>query len=102
MKKLLLFCIRTYQAYLSPLKPRGCCRFAPVCSEYARVAIDRFGAFKGGYLAICRLWRCNPLFPGGYDPVPTVFAWRRRNRHYQGYDPADPECDQACDTDLEA
>jgi len=80
MKKILLALIVFYQRALSPLKKHGTCRFLPTCSEYAYVAVKRFGALKGSYLAIGRLLRCHPLCPGGYDPVPTVFAWRRKNR----------------------
>ncbi len=69
MKKAFLSMIRFYQRKISPLfSPR--CRFYPTCSQYAVEAIERFGAFKGGLLALWRLLRCNPLFPGGYDPVP--------------------------------
>ena len=69
MKRLLLSMIRFYRLYLSPLKP-GCCRFIPTCSEYALVAIERFGAAKGTWLAVRRILRCHPFCKGGYDPVP--------------------------------
>ena len=46
------------------------CRFHPSCSSYAIQAIEKHGAFKGCYLAIKRLLRCQPFHPGGYDPVP--------------------------------
>ena len=69
MKKLTIKIIRFYQKKISPLfGPR--CRYYPTCSQYAVEAVERFGAFKGSFLAIYRLLRCNPLFPGGYDPVP--------------------------------
>ena len=42
----------------------------PTCSQYAIEAIERFGAFKGGYLAVRRLLKCHPFHMGGYDPVP--------------------------------
>ncbi len=69
MKKILLACIRFYRACLSPGKP-SCCRFTPTCSQYALEAIEKYGACKGGYLALRRLLRCHP-FSGrsGYDPV---------------------------------
>lgn len=69
MKQLLLRLICFYQKRISPLSPPKC-RFYPTCSHYAVEAIERFGALKGGALAAWRLLRCNPLFPGGFDPVP--------------------------------
>jgi len=61
--------IRAYQRFLSPLLgPR--CRFYPSCSHYAAEAIERHGPVKGSCLALCRIVRCHPLNPGGYDPVP--------------------------------
>lgn len=72
MKTLLLRLIRFYRRKISPNK-RACCRFVPTCSEYAMIAIERFGAWKGGWLALRRLLRCNPFCRGGYDPVPTIF-----------------------------
>ncbi len=46
------------------------CRYTPTCSQYALVAIERYGARKGGLMAIKRLLRCHPFHPGGWDPVP--------------------------------
>lgn len=69
MKKILIFLINFYQKSISPLK-KPCCRFTPCCSDYAKEAVERFGALKGGRLALCRFLRCNPFFKGGYDPVP--------------------------------
>lgn len=61
--------IRFYQYVISPmLGPR--CRFYPSCSQYAIEAVQRYGAFKGGWLALKRIIRCNPLSEGGEDPVP--------------------------------
>ncbi len=69
MKKLLIKAIKFYQKKISPhFAPR--CRFYPTCSQYALEAIERHGAVKGSVLTVLRLLRCNPLFPGGYDPVP--------------------------------
>lgn len=69
MKFLMMSLIRFYMKFISPLK-KPCCRFVPTCSEYALEAIERFGAFRGGFMAFCRILRCNPFCKGGYDPVP--------------------------------
>ena len=74
MKKILIFIINLYRKYISPYK-KPCCRFTPTCSRYAIEAIEEWGAFLGTGLAIGRILRCNPLFKGGYDPVPE-----RKNR----------------------
>ena len=60
--------IQLYRIFLSPLLGSHC-RFAPSCSRYAIEAIDRFGAMRGGWLALRRLGRCHPLHAGGWDPV---------------------------------
>ena len=63
--------IRFYQRKISPLfGPR--CRYYPTCSQYAFDAIERYGVLIGGVLGALRLLRCNPLFPGGVDPVPDL------------------------------
>ena len=64
----MILAIRGYQRAVSPYLPRSC-RFRPTCSEYAREAIERFGAARGSWLAVRRLLRCHPFHPGGYDPV---------------------------------
>jgi len=69
MKRVLLTLIRFYQRQISVLTPPAC-RFTPTCSQYAFTAIERFGAVRGGWLAIRRILRCNPFCKGGYDPVP--------------------------------
>jgi putative membrane protein insertion efficiency factor len=61
--------IRAYQVAISPLFP-PVCRFTPTCSSYAITSIERYGVFRGGWLAVRRLSRCHPFHPGGYDPVP--------------------------------
>ena len=71
MSKVLLRSIRYYQKNISPLKP-GCCRFVPTCSEYAAIAVERYGAAAGSVMAMKRLLRCHPLCKGGYDPVPEL------------------------------
>ena len=70
MKKLFLALIRFYQKQISPCFPARC-RFIPTCSQYAYEAITKYGAFKGGILALWRLLRCNPFNKGDiFDPVP--------------------------------
>lgn len=69
MKYLLLGLIRLYQATISRMLPPSC-RFTPSCSHYGYEAIRKYGALKGGWLAIKRLARCHPYHPGGFDPVP--------------------------------
>lgn len=70
MKRLLLFLIRFYQKRISPLRAPAC-RFTPTCSQYALEAVTKYGAVRGGFLAIKRLLRCNPWYKGDYfDPVP--------------------------------
>ena len=70
MKRLFLLLIRFYQKCISPYTPPSC-RFTPTCSAYAYTAIQKYGALKGGSLALRRLLRCNPFYKGDYfDPVP--------------------------------
>jgi uncharacterized protein len=69
MKNLLIWLIQIYRHFISPLFPPSC-RFQPTCSQYALDAIERFGTFKGSWLAIKRVLSCHPFHPGGYDPVP--------------------------------
>lgn len=61
--------IRLYQRLVSPSLGRNC-RFSPTCSAYAVEAITRYGLRRGGWMALRRLGRCQPLVEGGYDPVP--------------------------------
>ncbi|MBM6827495.1 membrane protein insertion efficiency factor YidD [Mordavella massiliensis] len=70
MKKIMIKCIRFYQKYLSCLKGYSTCIYYPTCSQYAIEAIQKYGALKGGALAVWRILRCNPFAKGGYDPVP--------------------------------
>lgn len=79
MKQIAVCLIRFYQKFLSRMKP-PCCRFYPTCSQYALEAVERFGFFRGGYLALKRLLRCNPLFKGGIDPVPEKFTFFRKRK----------------------
>ena len=82
-----------YKRWLSPLLHgalhavapfAGGCRFQPTCSEYAAVAIARYGWLRGGRLAIWRVLRCNPLTPArrcGWDPVPERAAAQPTQNH---------------------
>ena len=69
MKFFLLTLIKFYQSWISPLKPPTC-RFVPTCSNYAIIAIEKYGAAKGLFLTIKRLLKCHPFHKCGYDPVP--------------------------------
>ena len=57
-----------YQRVISPLLPASC-RFYPTCSDYSRQAIEKYGLAKGCWLSIKRILKCQPFYPGGYDPV---------------------------------
>ena len=73
MKILLIWLIKGYRFFISPLLPPAC-RFQPTCSMYAIQAIERFGVVRGSWMAIMRILRCHPFHPGGYDPVPDAKA----------------------------
>ncbi|MBW6520100.1 MAG: membrane protein insertion efficiency factor YidD [Desulfoarculaceae bacterium] len=68
IKKIFIRFIKGYQYFISPLLPPTC-RFTPTCSTYAIEAIERYGPWRGAYLAARRLLRCHPFCRGGYDPV---------------------------------
>jgi len=61
--------ISLYKKFISPLLPPAC-RFHPTCSQYCSEALEKHGFFKGGWIGMKRILRCNPFFKGGYDPVP--------------------------------
>ena len=70
MKTVLLALIRFYRKHVSPLFPPRC-RYTPTCSRYAQEAIEKYGPWKGSFLAIKRFMRCHPFAKGDYyDPVP--------------------------------
>jgi uncharacterized protein len=69
LRRVALGLIKGYQLLLSPMFG-GACRFVPSCSAYAAEAIERFGLWRGGWLALRRLARCRPLARHGFDPVP--------------------------------
>jgi len=68
MIRFFVWMIRGYQHLISPLLPPAC-RFEPSCSHYAVQALGAHGLMAGGWMSMCRVLRCNPLHPGGHDPV---------------------------------
>lgn len=77
MKYILIFFIKVYRKIISPIKP-PCCRFTPTCSQYAIEALSVHGFFKGSYLSIKRIVRCNPFCDGGIDPVPPKIKYKKQ------------------------
>lgn len=67
-KYVVLQVLRGYKWLVSPMLPPSC-RYVPTCSEYAMEAVERYGALRGGAMAIWRVLRCHPFVKGGYDPV---------------------------------
>jgi len=66
---LFLLPVYFYRYCISPLTPASC-RYSPTCSEYAVLAIKKYGPFKGSYLTVKRILRCHPWGGYGFDPVP--------------------------------
>ncbi len=82
MKFLLLFLIRAYQLTLSSIKGKPC-RYLPTCSDYARTAIEKHGAWRGFLLGLARVSRCHPWGGDGFDPVPEIYEgpeWQQKKR----------------------
>ena len=71
LKQYMIWNIRSYQKYISPHKNFHC-PYCPSCSTYSLEAIEKYGAWTGGWLAVRRLMRCNPWTKGGEDPVPEL------------------------------
>lgn len=77
--KIMRAAIRGYQLLISPILP-GSCRYWPSCSEYTAEAIATHGAWRGGWLGLRRILRCNPWGGWGYDPVPPAGGHRHDGR----------------------
>lgn len=71
--RLMINAVRCYQRVISSQRP-ACCRYYPTCSRYAIEAVERYGAFRGGILAVLRLLRCTPWSNGGIDDVPRRYS----------------------------
>ena len=73
LKKILIFpfivLVKFYQAAISPYLPSSC-RYSPTCSHYTVEALQKYGLFSGGWMAIKRISSCHPWGGKGYDPVP--------------------------------
>jgi hypothetical protein len=67
---LCLLTIKAYQRWISPAISQNACKYYPTCSHYGYQAIYKYGALRGGWLAVKRIARCNPFSKGGIDPVP--------------------------------
>jgi len=76
LTRLILWLLRLYKRWISPLLGKRC-RFHPSCSDYARIAVLRFGPWRGSLLSGWRLLRCQPFCHGGHDPVPDHFHYPR-------------------------
>lgn len=83
MKQLMIYFVRFYQRFISPLFPPSC-RYYPTCSNYMLSALKKHGFIKGFLMGLARIIRCNPFIRGGVDPVPDKFTLRR-NPHPERY-----------------
>ena len=68
LSKSMIVLIQFYQNAISPHLGRAC-RYSPTCSVYSVEAIQKYGPFKGGWMAAKRILSCNPWGGHGYDPV---------------------------------
>ena len=82
MKQFLIWLVRLYQRFISPLFPPSC-RYRPTCSAYMIQALEKHGS-KGFLMGIARILRCHPFVEGGEDPVPDHFSLRRNTGKKDG------------------
>ncbi|WP_457618119.1 membrane protein insertion efficiency factor YidD [Lutibacter sp.] len=73
-----IWLVRFYQAAISPYTPSSC-RYSPTCSSYTLEALQKHGVFRGGKLAIKRIFSCHPWGGSGYDPVPDKVEKKNKN-----------------------
>lgn len=78
MKQVVIWFIKLYQKVPGPW--HNYCRHYPTCSNYAIEALNEFGFFKGSYLSIIRILKCNPFGTSGYDPVPNKKGERKNEK----------------------
>lgn len=64
LRYIFIWFIRIYQRYAKSETRLRCC-YTPSCSEYAILALKKYGLIIGSYKAVNRLLRCGP--PGGID-----------------------------------
>lgn len=69
MRRVIIKLIGVYRYLISPFLGNNC-RYYPTCSEYAQTSVERFGVFRGSWMAVRRISRCHPWHEGGVDPVP--------------------------------
>jgi len=74
LRRVILKLIRFYQKVFSPdsgffsfLFYPGVCRFRPTCSEYAYLAVEKYGLWRGCVKSFWRLLRCHPFSKGYWD-----------------------------------
>lgn len=67
-KFVILQLLRAYKWAVSPMFLPAC-RYVPTCSEFAMEAVERYGAVRGGWMAMARVLRCHPFGGSGHDPV---------------------------------
>lgn len=79
MKKVVIWLVRGYQRFISPLFPPSC-RYYPTCSNYMIQAVTVHGFFKGALMGVSRIFRCHPFVHGGLDYVPLHFSLARNKK----------------------